>query len=173
MVYVYAIILTVLNTVWLALNLVGLPGNWLMLIGMAGLAWYTWGTPDQMFGPVTLIAGLVFALVGEVLEFMAGAAGATRAGATRRGAIGALIGGLVGGIVGTAMIPIPVVGSILGACAGAFAGALVLEFSGGRNWSESFRAGLGAGQGRFWGTISKLGVGALLWTLITVAAFWP
>jgi hypothetical protein len=34
------------------------------------------------------------------------------------------------------------------------------------------RSGMGAGVGRFWGTVAKIGIGAAMWLIITVAAFW-
>ena len=56
---------------------------------------------------VIVLAGL--ALLGEILEFAAGAWGASRAGASRRGTTLALIGSIVGGLIGVA-IGLPVSG---------------------------------------------------------------
>jgi len=35
------------------------------------------------------------------------------------------------------------------------------------------RSGLGAGVGRFFGTVAKLVVGIGIWIVAAVAAFWP
>jgi uncharacterized protein len=166
-----AIGLIILNTVWLALLLVGLPGSWLMVVS-AGLAtWWTWHDPTPMFSLMTLGTITALAALGEVIEFSAGLMGARQAGASRRGGVGALLGGIVGAIAGTIFIPIPVLGSIIGACAGAFAGAMMMEVSGGRDLHASFRSGIGAGKGRFWGTVGKLIVGVTIWLVVAMAAF--
>lgn len=162
------------NLLWLALVVVGLPGNWLMVFTAFVAQWWYWesaaGGDRQIFSVGTLIAVVALALLGELVELLAGMAGAKRAGATRRGALGALVGGLVGALAATFMIPIPVLGSLLGAVAGAGLGAGALELSGGRNLSESLRSGVGAGVGRFWGTVGKLTAGVAIWLVIAVAA---
>jgi uncharacterized protein YqgC (DUF456 family) len=173
MLIVYAILLILLNFFWLLTNLAGLPGNWLMVITTAIVVLVQWRAPGEMFSVATLVSIAVLATLGEVLELVAGAAGARQAGATRRGSIGALAGGLVGGIAGTFLIPIPAVGSVLGACAGAFIGALYMEFSGGRKLDEAVRSGWGAGKGRLVGTLVKVAIGAIMWLTIAIAAFWP
>jgi uncharacterized protein len=112
-------------------------------------------------------------VVGAVLEFAAGAAGARTTGASRRGAVGALAGGLVGAIAGTFLIPIPLLGSLIGAAAGAALAAGLLEWTGGRTVQDSARAGMGAGVGRAVGTLAKLAVGTAIWLIAAVAAIWP
>jgi uncharacterized protein YqgC (DUF456 family) len=173
MFYLYAVLLILLNFCWLLLNLVGMPGNWLIVITTAIVMWAQSGTEGRMFSVTTLVALTALAALGEVLEFAAGAVGASQAGGTRRGSIGALVGGIAGAIVGTMLIPVPVIGSIIGACGGAFGGALIMEFSGGRSLDESLRSGIGAGKGRLVGTLVKIGVGAVMWLLAAVAVFWP
>jgi uncharacterized protein YqgC (DUF456 family) len=167
--YFWAVILVLTNTVWLALDLLGLPGNWLMV---AGTLLVTWLVPE-MFSVWTLVAIVILAAAGEVLELLNGALGARKGGAGRRGSVGALVGGLIGAIVGTFLIPIPVLGSLIGACAGACLGAWTIEMSGGRDFRASLRAGVGAGVGRAVGTVIKLAVGILLWLIIAIAAFLP
>src|SRR5688572_28922038 len=108
----------------LFLNLVGLPGLWLMV---AGHAIYAWITYPSHAGWESLVALLVLAALAELAEFLAGAAGSKSAGGTYRSAGGAILGGIVGGIVGQIFIPIPIIGAVLGACLGSFAGAAGLE----------------------------------------------
>lgn len=167
MTYVWATTLILTNAVWLVLDVLGLPGNWLMVAGTLLVAWLRPG----MFSVWTLVAVLIVAAAGEALELLSGAFGARKGGAGRRGAVGALLGGFIGAVVGTFVIPIPVFGSLIGACAGACLGALGLEFGGGRDFGSSLRAGIGAGAGRALGTVIKLGAGVLLWLVIAVAAF--
>ncbi len=174
MLVVWAIALLIVNAVWLATVLVGLPGNWLMVLSTLLVVWLRpAASAPPMFSYGTLLAIVALATAGEVLEFIAGAVGTKRAGGSKRGAKGALIGGLIGALIGTVAIPIPVIGSLLGACIGAAIGAAYMELSGGRSTDESLRAGLGAGVGRFAGSVAKFGVGIVIWLVVAVAAFWP
>jgi uncharacterized protein YqgC (DUF456 family) len=167
--YLWAAILVLTNTLWLALDLLGLPGNWLMVAGTFLVAWLRPG----MFSVWTLAAVFVVAAAGEALELLSGALGARKGGAGRRGATGALLGGFIGAVVGTFLIPVPLLGSLIGACAGACLGAWGLEVSEGRGFRASLRAGIGAGAGRALGTVIKLAAGILLWLIIAIAAFMP
>ncbi len=169
MTYVWAALLVLTNTLWLALDLLGLPGNWLMVAGTLLVAWLQ---PD-MFSVWTLVAVCGVAAVGEALELFSGAYGARRGGAGRPGSAGALLGGFIGAFLGTFLIPIPLLGSVIGACAGACLGALALEWGGGRDFGGSLRAGVGAGAGRALGTLVKLAAGVVIWLVIAVAAFVP
>lgn len=170
-IYLYAIVLVVLNTVSLASVLVGLPGNWFMVLFTWLLAWWQWD--KHLFGLPVLIAIIVLAGFGEVMEFLAGAMAVKKVGGSKRGAFGAVVGALVFGIVGTVVIPIPVVGSLIGACVGAFVGAWGLELSAGKTMDDSIRSGVGAGIGRFLGLNIKLLAGITIWLITAVAAFWP
>ena len=177
MTYLLATLLTILNTIWLLLVVLGLPGTWLMVLGTLLLAWWRWdaaGTAGgPMFGVPVLVTISSLAVLAEVLEFAAGLVGSKASGGSARGAAGALVGALVGGIAGTVLVPAPVLGSLLGACAGAALGAWALELHSGRTMRVSLRSGLGAGLGRFAGTVIKLVVGVLIWLIVAVAAFWP
>jgi uncharacterized protein YqgC (DUF456 family) len=177
MLYFWATLLIVLNTLWLATVILGLPGTWLIVASTALLAWWKWPEEgsDQtgMFSIATLIVIVVLAAVAEIAEFVTGAIGSKRAGGTRWGSVGALLGAFVGAIVATFMIPIPVLGSLVGACGGACLGAWGLELAGGRKMHESARAGVGAGVGTFAGRMVKLVAGVVIWLIVAVAAFWP
>jgi uncharacterized protein YqgC (DUF456 family) len=83
----------------------------------------------------------------------------------------AILGSLIGGILGTAL-PVPIVGTLIGACLGAFVGALIGDLWAGRSLFQSFEAGQGAAIGRFWGTLSKLAVGAVIVVVLALAAFF-
>jgi uncharacterized protein YqgC (DUF456 family) len=171
MIYLWASILVLVNAACLLLNLLGLPGNWLMLACTFLVAWWKWS--DGIFSIGTLLAVLVLAVIGEVLELLTGVLGARAAGSSRRGAAGALIGGLAGTIAGTFIIPIPVLGSLAGACGGACIGAWLLELSTGRRLQPAMRSGFGAGAGTLVGRTIKLAIGIIIWLTIAVAAFVP
>jgi uncharacterized protein YqgC (DUF456 family) len=131
-----------------------------------------WWQPGQFMLSWTVLgvaAGL--ALLGEVLEFVLGAAGSRHAGGSERAAALAIVGSLVGGIIGTTL-PVPVVGTLIGACRGAFAGSLIGDLWAGRPLFPSFEAGWGAAVGRFWGTMTKLAVGAVMVVILALAAFF-
>ena len=160
--------------VGLFLNILGLPGLWLMVAAHAG---YAWATGWQFAYWQSLLALLLLALAAEVAEFAAGAAGSKSAGGTIRSMLGAIAGGVAGGIVGQIVIPIPIVGAVAGACLGSFAGAAALESTfvkrdvetTAMHWDRARRVGWGAFKGRLAGILLKTGFGLImlvvsLWT---------
>lgn len=156
----------------------GLPGTWILLGIALGIelvdTLYLERYNPQTFAWWLLIACLLLALLGELLEFLAGALGARSAGSTRRGAIGAVVGGLVGALAGV-FIPAPIVGSLIGAVIGTFLGAIAGELSGpeGKRLQQTFRPATGATIGRILGTLSKVPIAVAVWIALSVAAFWP
>ena len=175
--YLYAVLLLAGSVAaWLA-NLIGLPGNWLIVAGTALLAWGGFTAGGAGIG-WTLVLGLAaVAAAGELAELAAGAMGAAKHGASRRAmalaALGAMVGGIAGAIIG---VPIPVVGSLVaalgGSAAGSFAGAYL-----GQKWSrktdhESLAAGRGAFVGRLWGAAGKLLAGFVMLVALVVGLFW-
>ena len=177
MIYLWMTILSLLNAVWLFLVFLGLPGHWLMVICTSLFVWWQWdgqvGPSEQVVSVTVLILIALLALGGEVFEFFACMIGSKRAGGSKWGAGGAIVGTLVGGIAGTIFIPIPVIGSVIGACAGAALGALLFELFSGRRVGASVRSGVGAGVGRLGGMVGKIVIGVVIWTVCTVAVFWP
>jgi len=168
MVYVYATALTALNLLFLASVLFGLPGTWLMLL--AAIVADALLSGHTLFAAATLWTCVFIALSGEVLEFVLGAAGARRAGGSRRGTLFAIAGSIAGAIIGTG-IPLPVLGTLLGACLGAFAGSVFGDLLAGRDVGSSVAAGRGAASGRFWGTVAKMIAGTAIVLVLAVAAY--
>ncbi|MEJ2602164.1 MAG: DUF456 family protein [Gammaproteobacteria bacterium] len=168
MIYVYAVLLCILNIVFWVAIVFGLPGTWLMILAAAVTDWWLADTP--MFGTPVLLAAVGLATLGEILEFFLSAAGARGAGGSRRGAALAIVGAIVGAIMGTP-IPVPLLGTLVGACVGAFVGSLIGDIWAGRPIFHGLEAGKGAAVGRFWGTISKLIVGGVIVVVLGVAAF--
>jgi hypothetical protein len=171
-----AIVLIVTALLFWATNLVGLPGNWLILALAIPYAYYTEGPTRLDIGWPIVVALVAMAAVGELVEFLASALGASKAGGSKRGAVlamfGSLAGGVIGMFVGTA-IPIPVVGSVIGAllCAslGALGGAYWGERWKGRDSDESFRVGHAAFWGRLLGTVGKVVLGIGMLALLSAA----
>lgn len=150
----------------LAAQLMGLPGAlWLMVLSAAAYAWWTdW---DYLYVPglITLVS---LALLGELLEFLAGAGGAKAAGGSKRAMVFSTIGGIVGGIV--LSIPLLFVGTIIGVCIGAFAGATLAQMTVERDVEHSTRVGLGAAKGTLIGILSKLSVGCVMFVVAAIVA---
>lgn len=159
---------------WL-LTLFGLPGNWCILL-IAVL--YELFAPDGRFELSWTMVGILvgLAVLGEALEFAAGAVGVRRTGGSPRSAAFSLVGSLVGGIVGAGVgLPIPIVGSIVGvlvfAGLGALAGAVAGEYSEGRELSGSLQVGAAAFVGRVCGSVGKSIVGAVMVAVFLTGLF--
>jgi uncharacterized protein len=147
------------------LNLLGLPGNWMIAMATVLYAWLMPDSGTMRWLAVAAVVGL--AVAGEIVELAASAAGVKKAGGSRRGSILALFGSLVGAIVGVFVgIPIPVVGSVVGALffagMGASLGAMLGEFWKGRSLDHSWTVGQAAFWGRLLGTLAKVVIGALM-----------
>ena len=168
---VIAMLLAVVNLVFLVSVVFGLPGTWLMVLATALAAWWQWD--HHLVGVWTLVAMGVIALAAELVDLLAGLLGASRAGGGWRASLAAMIGGVAGAIVGTLLIPAPLVGTLIGACVGAGLAAGVVQRSRGQDPKRAVRVGLGAGIGRLVGTLVKLALAVLIWIIATVASFWP
>jgi uncharacterized protein YqgC (DUF456 family) len=150
------------------LNLFGLAGNWVML-GASVLHLLVADSESRIgygFGvPLTL---LILALLGELLEFLAGLLGAGKAGGSRRAMVLSMLGGIVGSLFGFSIgnFFFPVIGGIVGifvvAGLGALGGAVLGETWKGRGLEESMRVGRGAFTGRILGTLAKTFIGSLM-----------
>jgi uncharacterized protein YqgC (DUF456 family) len=161
---------------WL-LTLVTLPGNWIIVVFAALFAWLLPVAAGQGVSWNTVAVLLGLAVLGEVVEFAASAAGAAKQGASKRGVALSMIGAIVGSATGlTIGTPIPVLGSfvmaLLGGAVGAFIGAYAGEAWKGRTHDERVAAGRGAFAGRVWGTVGKLAVGAVMLVIVAWDAFF-
>jgi len=163
----WAILLVIVLAAGWCLNLFALPGNWLNVAAVVCYAWL--GPAGQRLSISWWAAGAVIllAVLGEVLELAAGAAGAARGGGSRRGAGLALAGSLVGSVLGAVIgLPIPLIGSlaaiVLGAALGALGGAMLGESWKGRDLDHGWQVGQAAFWGRLLGTAGKLAAGAAI-----------
>jgi len=148
----------------LALDLVGLFGNWIIL-GAVGIAAAVTGFDH--FGGYTIPVLIAFAVLGEVLEAGAAGVGTARYGGGKGAIFAALVGTLVGAAVGTPIFPI--IGTIVGACIGAFAFAMLYELLvSNRELGDAARAGVGAALGKIAGLFAKTFVGFAM----LLIAFW-
>lgn len=153
-----AIVFTVASLVGIVLTIITLPGTWLILACplLIKLLWI----PDFMPWWVIIVMG-VLALLGEIIEALAGAFGAAKTGATKAGAIGAIAGSLLGALGGSAFF-FPL-GTIAGACLGAAVGTLLVEVGyARRTYKEGAWAGTGAAAGRFIAILVKGSIAGLM-----------
>ena len=160
----------------LALTVLGLPGNWLM-VGAAALAWWAISPESIAWLPKWSI-GVLFALalVGEAIEFAAGALGVGKLGGSKRAAALAVVGSLVGALAGMFVgLPIPIVGSVIASIllggVGACAGAALGERWVGKDWDGSVRVGVAAFWGKLLGTLGKAICGATMAGILVFLAW--
>ena len=167
------IMLVVLAAGWL-LTVLGLPGNWLIVAATAIFALLVPASWRTDISGLVVVAVVVLAVVGELLEFAAGAMGTSRAGGSKRAAALALVGSMIGAVVGAVVgLPIPVVGSfvavLLFAAAGATGGAMIGESWKRRTLDEGWEVGKGAFWGRLLGTLGKILVGSVIVAVVALA----
>ncbi len=158
---------------WL-LNLIALPGNWIAVLAIGLYAWLGPESGRSQIGLLTVAVAFFAGIVGELLEFAAGAVGASRAGASRRATIMAIVGSMVGAITGGIIgLPIPVLGPVLAALLfgglGATAGAMLAEWNDGKSWRENWRIGRAAFWGRTTGTVGKMVAGLIIVVICLIA----
>jgi uncharacterized protein YqgC (DUF456 family) len=134
----------------------GLPGLWVILLGILAYGWLT-EFRTLSTGLVALAFGL--AILGEVVESVVGFRFARRYGGSSRAGWGALVGGLVGAIVG---VPVPIIGSVVGGFVGAFLGAALFEYTRARHSEGAVKAGWGAVLGRAAAAAGKMALGIVM-----------
>lgn len=167
------LLILILLAGWL-MTWVGLPGNWIIVLAAAV---YLLLVPDDLriaIGWPTVAIAVGIAVLGEVLELVAGALGVTQAGGSRRSSALALAGSMLGAVAGLLIgLPVPVVGSLLAAVLfgglGALAGAALGEGWKGRSFDESLRVGQAAFVGRVLGTGAKIVCGTIIVGVIGLA----
>ena len=164
---------------WL-LNLLTLPGNWGIPILAVGMAWFfPVDTPPGSPGIGWIVVGVLvgLAVLGEILEWVAGAAGAARQGASRRAIALSLLGScgvsMFGAVLGSGVFPVigTLIGAVIGGAAGAWAGAYLGEMRSGRSRSERLAVGRSAAIGSVLGTVAKLVIGIVMVGVIAAAVF--
>lgn len=178
MIYVWITLFIILILVFWLLNLIGLPGNW-MIVAIA-ILWAIFGPLDYRFHWAVPVVLVVLALLGELIEFLASVLGTKKLGGSTRGATLSVIGSMIGGLVGAVFgIPVPIplvgmlIGSILFAAIGAWVGATIGEKWVGKPTKQSLKIGGAAFVGRLLGTIGKLVMGSTMAVICIVAPFIP
>jgi len=153
--WVLAAALVVIGLAGLALP--ALPGAPVLFGGLLVAAW---AEDFQYLGWGGIIALGVLALLTYPVDFVAGALGAKKFGASSRAIAGAAVGGLVGLFFGP-----------LGILVGPFIGAAIGEISQQRKLHEAGMSGIGATIGLIVGTVAKLAIAVSMIGLFFVLRF--
>jgi uncharacterized protein YqgC (DUF456 family) len=145
----------------------GLPGTW-MILGAAVV--YALVTDFAQIGGGLIFLFALLTVVGEVVEYVFGIAGARRFGSSNRGIVFSILGGFVGAVIGAPLFF--GFGAILGALVGAFLGAVLIEIVtyGPAEWRKAVRSGWGNFLGRMAGVITKMAIaiGMIVWIAAAV-----
>ena len=139
------------------LVLPALPGP-ILLFG--GLLTAAWAEEFAYVGTGTLTVIGILALLAYLVDFVAGALGASRYGASGRAVFGAAVGAIVGVFFG-----------LIGVLIGPFVGAMLGELSNQRGLDAASRAGVGATIGLVVGTAAKLALGFAMVGLFVFVRF--
>ena len=100
--WLFLILLTLLGlSGWMA-NILGMPGNWGIVLLSAALWWLAPVESRSHVATAPLLAIGLVAVLGEILEFAASALGASRMGGSRRGTVLAMAGSIAGAIAAAA-----------------------------------------------------------------------
>tara|TARA_B100000902_G_scaffold386669_1_gene429621 strand:- start:811 stop:1362 length:552 start_codon:yes stop_codon:yes gene_type:complete len=170
----WALLCLLLLVFSLGINASGAPGNWIMLV-VASL--YSWLMPNKSpydFGMVVILIILIFAIIGEVLEFFTGAISTKKAGGSKRSMWFSIIGSFLGSLAGIFIgIPIPIIGSLIAALLFSGAGALLGAYYGerveGRNSQEAWKVGVSSFFGRVLGSLFKILCGFIALICMVIA----
>jgi uncharacterized protein len=156
LIWITAVVLVVAGLAGLVLP--ALPGP---LLVFAGLLLAAWAEGFAYVGTKTLIVLGVMAALASLADYVAGAFGARRYGASYRSVAGAALGAVVGIFFG-----------LPGLLLGPFIGALLGELAERRNLLSAGRAGWGATVGLVLGTAAKLALGFTMVGLFLLVRFF-
>ena len=163
------ILLLLISLPAIALNILSLPGNWLMFLAAVGASSINgWHHPWWPF----LLVMLVTLLIAEGIEFLSGMIGARQFGASRLASWAAIAGAMIGGLIGIPPITVPLLGMdhLLGAILGAFLAALIVEALKQKPIHEASKAAMGAAIGRGAGILTKIAAGLVVWIALAIVA---
>ena len=148
----------------LPLQLLGLPGTWL-LAGDALL--FRWLMGPDLIEYQTVFILILMAVVAEALEFVTAVQGARAGPPVKGSAAAAIAGAILGGIAGA-----PVMfglGAIPGMALGAWFAVFIVALAGGSAIGPASTAAFGAMTGRIKGTVLKFMVAVAMVAVIIVS----
>ena len=173
--FIASLVTVIAPLFWIG-TLLGFPGNWGLVAIACALAYFVDDAVHIDIHSPTITSILLLGIAGEVMEFVAGAAGVQKQGGSRRGSALAIVGSVVGAVVGLFVgVPVPIVGSLIAALLfgglGAFGGAVTGERWSGKDWDTSIRVGWGALWGKMLGTLLKTICGTAILTMLLYAVW--
>lgn len=136
------------------LVLPAIPGPPLLFAGLWMAAWLE-GFTHVGFWTLSILG--LLAAAAQIADFIAGALGAKRFGASKKAVWMSILGAFVGIFFG-----------IIGLILGPFIGAMIGELSSGRNLQQAGNAGVGATVGLIIGTAAKIAFGI---AMVSIFAF--
>lgn len=151
--YILALLMVVAGIAGVVLP--ALPGLPLVFFGMLLAAW---AGGFERIGVATLVVLGVLTVLSVVVDFLASALGAQRAGASRLAILGAFAGSIIGLFFG-----------LPGLLAGPFVGALVGEWLHVRKLGQATRVGVATWIGLLLGSAVKLGLAFAMLGVFTFA----
>lgn len=134
-----------------------LPGTFLIYIGLVLAAW---AEGFVHVGAITIGILTILAILASSVDFLAGALGAKRFGASKRAVAGAALGAVAGIFFG-----------IPGIIIGPFAGAVIGELTVKNDINAAGRAGIGAWLGLLLGVAVKAALGFVMIGVFIIARF--
>ena len=154
-------------TLTLLIMLVGLVGTIMpllpgtsIILAAAVMHHFALGA-DRSVGWWTLAGLIALTIVSYVLDFVSGAIGAQKFGATRWGAVGGIVGAIVGIFFG-----------LPGIFFGPLAGVLLGELLGGKGLLPAGKSTWGTLLGTTAGIVAKLIIGTIMIAWFLTAALW-
>jgi hypothetical protein len=154
--WIFSIALVVTGLAGLVLPV--LPGPSLIFIGLVLAAW---AEGFVHVGWITIGILAIFAILASAVDFLAGAYGTKKFGASRRAMIGAAVGAVAGIFFG-----------IPGILIGPFAGAVIGELTVKQDFNAAGRAGVGAWLGLVMGMAAKVALGFAMIGVFIIARFF-
>ena len=172
--FFWALLFMMVLVISLGFNASGAPGNWFMVLSAAFYSWLMPNNSPYDFGIIIVVIVLIFAVIGEILEFFTGALSTKKAGGSKRGMWFSIIGSVIGSVAGIFVgIPIPIVGSLISALLfsgiGALLGAYYGELVDGRNSKVAWKVGISSFVGRILGSLFKIICGFIALICMAIA----
>ena len=157
------ILLWIVAVVFILAGVIGLvipvmPGPTFLLIGLI-LA--SWAEEFEYVGWVTITVLIILTGLAFLIDFIAGALGAKKSGASQRATFGAVIGAIIGLFFG-----------LIGVFVGPFIGAFIGEFTVQKKSAPAAQAGAGVLIGIIIGTAAKVAIGFAMIGLYVIVRFF-
>ncbi len=163
MIGIFFIFTCLLQLIFVAISIIGLPGNIISLIFP-----FLWWIGDKLTGFQFLLI-LLLIIAGEVLEQFTGIMTGKKIGMNNKSLFFSFVAAIVLSII---MAPIFFgLGAIIGAFLGAFLGTYVYELYATKNKQLATQRGFAALKGKFLGTILKFSLGISSVVITTVSLF--